>query len=129
MNVFEHICKKDGNSFSLFVPEESNCKQEIIEKKATCCKEKNKIEHQKTQVFEENCCSDKINTFKLSFDYNQHYQVDFVSVLVKWIDIKSLIIHSKNIEVYTQEINTKYFNKPPPLYSNPIYIHLETYLI
>jgi hypothetical protein len=77
INVFEHICRKDGTSVSYIIPIKHHCKKvkEVksccVKKEKSCCSTTKNEKQISTLKIQEKCCSDKISTFKLKCDFEK----------------------------------------------------------
>lgn len=70
IHVFEHFCKKDGNSISLFAPEHGSCESPV---EPSCChQEVVETESSTSCEIQSDCCQEEEHVFLLSGDFLHH---------------------------------------------------------
>jgi hypothetical protein len=116
IRVFTHSCSEDGIFRSYFFENQSHCKDEKIEKPLPpCCQKAIKIDC--GEALKENCCTDEVEVFKITFDY------------FSWEKIGPQIAECQNDQFYlvvnhelilTSEQQTIFYDPPP----KPSGIHL-----
>ena len=113
VDVFKHVCKKEGVSVSLFVEGDHHCK-DIHEKKSCCSQEK-----------EDDCCDDEVDHFQLTLDYfHDISSPDFVIAAIQDIKIvhilEPLVSDNPQVQEYPQ---------PPPLSGRDLLNQKQVWII
>ena len=68
VRVFTHSCSEDGIFRSYFIENQSHCKGEkVLETLPPCCQKS--AEKSCGVTVKENCCTDEVDVFKVSFDF------------------------------------------------------------
>jgi hypothetical protein len=125
ISVFEHICKEDGVTLSLFINNGANeCDNHhddhANEDNSTSCCHKEKSKDDK------DCCSDDMEYFKLKVDLDSHAQQKIVPELIA-IEINSRIIVPE-FSTLEDHYTSDYVN-PPPVESGEQRIKKQVWII
>lgn len=121
VHVFEHFCKKDGDSISFFVKSDHDCHEKEVVKKESCCK------HGDEQKKDDDCCTDETKVIHLDSDYSYSSDDSETTQLyiasVAWLNtfgVKKLNEKSsKGIEI----------QRPPPKSGRDILILKQVFII
>jgi outer membrane receptor for ferrienterochelin and colicins len=109
VDVFRHICEKEGTSVSYFIPAEDHC-AEIESKIPSCCQESdfgfqsNNCNKQKKK----DCCDEEVEFYQLKLDFYQNSQIIIPPYLFAHFDLSSFT-----------ETETKIFKALGPNYCKP----------
>lgn len=107
IDIFKHICKKDGTSYSLFLPSHDNCGMHHNEEKPPCCSNK-KVVYNENSV-KEDCCNEEVKHLKISLDFFNN-PLNLIAVLPN-----SLKIHFETKEqVVAPDLFIAHYINPPP---------------
>lgn len=112
VNVFEHICKKDGVSISYVLNSgEDQCgnhhdQHEEEAKKTSCC-------HKKESNNDKGCCSDDVEYFKLKVDTSTPNNEKF-AFPIQIAKVENSALQIVEIERLEDHYTSDYVNPPPP---------------
>ena len=113
INVFKHICQKEGVTISYFVESDHHCKTEQKVEKS-CCAEK----------ISENCCDDIVEFYQLKLDYvDQLLDVSF-----DFFHVEQTLCSNYSVS-FGDEIVYSNYAQPPPLSGRNILIKNQTFII
>ena len=75
VRVFTHSCSEDGIFRSYFIENQAHCSDDQVEKTLPpCCQKALKTDC--GEVLKEDCCSDKVDVFKVTLDFFSWDKVD-----------------------------------------------------
>lgn len=116
VNVFKHICEKDGVTVSYFYkPGNEHC-QDHIDELPPCCKKEEK---------KKDCCDDEVEYFKINLDY-YNAQSQSLEQLPLIISAKQ---HSAVINFPEIQNSISNYVHPPPLIGREILILKQVLVI
>ena len=111
LRVFTHSCEEDGVFRSYFVDLQDHCEDKSEEVLPPCC-----IKEKATSCevkFEDDCCSDQIDVFKISLDYFSEYHVAAPELAVA----ETFCFNWFQPEFVSTEYDPEHCIHPPPLRS------------
>lgn len=117
VDVFKHVCSKDGVQLSLFDNANEGCSMDH-ESHACCTKQKQ----------EKDCCSDEVSVIQFKFDY---FQKADLFVVTNYFDLPSQPFTYEDtlgdVNEFTSGIQTTI--QPPPLPGETRRAILQVYII
>ena len=122
VNVFKHICEKDGVTVSYFFNHlEEHC-QDHLSDVPICCK---KEEKKKEGCGDKDCCDDEVEYIKIDLDY-YNTQSEAIQLLPFVISTKD---HSVTLNLPEIQYSISNYVHPPPLSGRDILIFKQVLVV
>jgi len=125
IRVFTHSCSEDGIFRSYFVENQSHCNDEKIEKPLPLCCQK-AIKTDCDVTLKEDCCTDEVDVFKISFDYFSWEKI--TPQIVEWQN-DHFFFTAKNEFIPTLDAQTIFYDPPPKPAGTLLLHYICTYRI
>lgn len=106
-DVFKHICKKDGISYSLFIPPHDACNMHLNDDLPSCCV-KDKVDEKRNSL-KEDCCNEEVKHLKISLDF---FNTPLNSIALIPDPVKIHFDNITQIEI-SDYLIADYINPPP----------------
>lgn len=120
VDVFTHICKKDGVEQAFVINTIDHCESET-EELPDCCQSK---EHQD----EDDCCDDEVEHFKIDSDYS-HSNSDAAPAVIHLVSNYTSLFDIVFVEDNEELIHYGIDSGPPPLLVSERLSFIQSYLI
>jgi hypothetical protein len=125
VRVFTHSCSEDGIFRSYFIENQSHCKDEKVKEILPPCCQKS-AEKSCGVTVKENCCTDEVDVFKVSFDF---FSWDKVAVELAEIHENGTFNLFQTSNNLFQVRILSYVDPPPKPSGKYLLSHLCTYRI
>ena len=111
VDVFKHICQKDGVTISYFVPDNEHCGEKKAEL-PSCCQKKEEKSHCSSMesLRKKDCCDEEVAHFQVKLDFFQKVKV-FTPIAVAVLTPAPFV---QNEDVLNTDLVVDNYVNPPP---------------
>ncbi|MBK8698759.1 MAG: hypothetical protein IPN29_04170 [Saprospiraceae bacterium] len=128
LSTFEHICSKNGSTFSIFVKPNSCCSK----KKSKCCSDNACTKHLSNHDFaftKKQCCENKTHLKKLNVSATELTKIVLTDIQpIFYNPIAGTILSENDFLSENEKTIRFYLYKPPPLSVDNLRVLYQSFL-